>query len=60
LKCQLALLGGGDSNLYGYMLGDPVNLVDLLGLWAGIDDAIFTFGGAVIGVVGQGLSDLFS
>ena len=25
-------LWGGDSNLYGYVLGDPVNLVDLLGL----------------------------
>ena len=22
------LFGGGDSNLYGYVLGDPVNLVD--------------------------------
>jgi RHS repeat-associated protein len=26
------LFGGGDSNLYGYVLGDPVNLVDPLGL----------------------------
>jgi len=34
--------------------------VDPQGLWAGIDDAIFTIGGAVIGVVGQDLSDLFS
>lgn len=24
---------GGDSNLYGYVLGDPVNLVDLRGLY---------------------------
>jgi len=24
---------GGDSNLYGYVLGDPVNFVDPLGLW---------------------------
>ena len=23
---------GGDSNLYGYVLNDPVNLVDVLGL----------------------------
>ena len=26
------LFGGGDSNLYGYVLGDPVNLVDPWGL----------------------------
>jgi len=26
------LFGGGDSNLYGYVLGDPVNLVDPSGL----------------------------
>ena len=28
------LFGGGDSNLYGYVLQDPVNLVDPLGLSA--------------------------
>ncbi len=28
------LFGGGDSNLYGYVLQDPVNLVDPLGLWS--------------------------
>ena len=31
---------GGDSNLYGYVLGDPVNLVDPWGL-ASIFDIIF-------------------
>ena len=29
---------GGDSNLYGYVLGDPVNFVDSKGLF--IDDAV--------------------
>ena len=24
---------GGDSNLYGYVLGDPVNFIDSQGLW---------------------------
>jgi RHS repeat-associated protein len=27
------LFDGGDSNLYGYVLGDPVDLVDPLGLY---------------------------
>jgi uncharacterized protein RhaS with RHS repeats len=32
------LFGGGDSNLYGYVLEDPVNLVDTLGLLILPDD----------------------
>jgi RHS repeat-associated protein/uncharacterized repeat protein (TIGR01451 family) len=28
---------GGDTNLYGYVLGDPVNFTDPLGLFLGID-----------------------
>jgi len=31
---------GGDTNLYGYVLGDPVNLVDPLGLY-GIEDCSY-------------------
>jgi RHS repeat-associated protein len=38
--------GGGDSNLYGYVLGDPVNLVDPWGLsW----ETALTTGGALAG-----------
>ncbi|MBI4454589.1 MAG: SMP-30/gluconolactonase/LRE family protein [Acidobacteria bacterium] len=25
--------GGGDTNLYGYVLGDPINSLDIVGLW---------------------------
>jgi RHS repeat-associated protein len=35
---------GGDSNLYGYVLGDPVNMTDPEGLW--VPQAI----GAALGV----------
>ena len=40
---------GGDTNLYGYVLGDPVNLVDSEGLFVGwIGPAIFVIGGYAI------------
>jgi RHS repeat-associated protein len=28
------LFAGGDANLYGYVLGDPINFIDPLGLWS--------------------------
>jgi len=34
------LFAGGDSNLYGYVLGDPVSGVDALGLFDPVADAI--------------------
>jgi hypothetical protein len=34
------LFGGGDSNLYGYVLGDPVSKVDPMGLFDPVADAI--------------------
>ncbi len=49
---------GGDGNLYRYCGGDPVNLVDPSGDYAGVDDAVFTIGGAIVGLAGQAISDL--
>jgi len=40
---------GGDSNLYGYVLGDPINLIDQLGLWQNP-----TGGGIRSDIYGQG------
>src|SRR5262249_476264 len=50
--------GAGDSNLYRYVGNSPTNRTDASGLWAGIDDLAFLVGGALVGVVGQGISDL--
>ncbi|ADV45616.1 hypothetical protein Nitsa_0345 [Nitratifractor salsuginis DSM 16511] len=51
------LFGGGDSNLYGYVLGDPVGGFDPIGLWTfGIS---FNFGwGGGAGVI-TGLNFVF-
>ncbi|TVR46265.1 MAG: RHS repeat protein [Puniceicoccaceae bacterium] len=50
----------GGLNLYAYALNNPLSLHDPLGLWAGIDDLIFAGGGAVIGVGGRFVGDLFT
>ena len=54
---------GGDTNLYGYVLQDPVNLVDPFGLFclsAGIRDTVIggisgAIGGAVTGAISGGV-----
>lgn len=55
---QVGLSGG--VNTYAYVGGNPNSLRDPSGYWAGIDDLVFSGGGALVGIVGQGVSDLFS
>ncbi len=47
-------------NRFVYSNSNPIVLVDPYGLWVGVDDAIFAGGGALVGVLGQGVSDLVS
>jgi RHS repeat-associated protein len=42
---------GGDANLYGYVLGDPVNFTDPSGRFAIVDDLVVGGGSLVIPVV---------
>jgi uncharacterized protein RhaS with RHS repeats len=39
---------GGDANLYGYVVGNPVNGIDATGRFLGIDDVVV--GGVLLGV----------
>lgn len=48
---------GGDTSLYVYCENDAINCIDPSGLYTGVDDAVFAGGGALVGVVGQGVSD---
>jgi RHS repeat-associated protein len=49
-----------DVNFYRYVWNRPANLKDPRGLWAGGDDAVAAGVGGVLGVAGQGISDVFS
>ena len=42
------------------MGNNPINASDSFGLYAGIDDLIFSGGGALVGLAGQGFGDLIS
>ncbi|MDA3874539.1 MAG: RHS repeat-associated core domain-containing protein [Kiritimatiellae bacterium] len=48
----------GGYNLYGFVGNNGIGNHDAYGLWFGLDDAIFTLGGALIGVATQGVVDL--
>ncbi len=50
----------GGVNFYRYTLDDPIDGSDPTGLWGGVDDAIASGAGAILGVVGQGISDALS
>ncbi|MBI2841427.1 MAG: RHS repeat protein, partial [Acidobacteria bacterium] len=52
--------GGRDSNFFRYVLNTPTEFADPSGLWAGVDDAVFAGGGAIVGLVGQGIGDLLA
>ena len=51
---------GDPANLYRYCGNNPVNWSDPTGLYAGVDDAAFALGGALVGLLGQGVSDFWS
>jgi RHS repeat-associated protein len=46
-----------DSNPYRYVGNYPIDLSDPSGMWWGIDDLIFSIGGAVVSVAGLAISD---
>ncbi|MFO0901979.1 MAG: RHS repeat-associated core domain-containing protein [Pirellulales bacterium] len=60
LKEDLARNQFGEWNLRIYVINSPIGRSDPFGLWYGWDDAAFAAGGAVLGIVGQGISDVYT
>jgi RHS repeat-associated protein len=50
----------GDTNLYVYVDNSPTDFIDPTGLYALVDDILFSAGGGVVGLIGQGVGDLIS
>jgi RHS repeat-associated protein len=46
------------TNLWIYVGNNPQSFIDPIGLYFGLDDGIFTAGGAVLGLLGQAGADL--
>ena len=51
---------GSGANLYAYVYDSPANLKDALGLYAGMDDLVFTLGGAAAGLLSTAVGDVLS
>lgn len=47
-------------NALSYVRGGPTRHADPTGKFTGVDDGVFIAGGALVGLAGQGLSDLWS
>jgi RHS repeat-associated protein len=54
----IGLVGGMDT--FGYAFVNPLIYRDPKGLWAVVDDVVFAGGGALLGIAGQGITDLES
>jgi RHS repeat-associated protein len=47
-------------NKYSYVRNNPILLNDPTGEYVGVDDAAFAAGGAIVGILSQGVSDIMS
>jgi hypothetical protein len=50
--------GVSAARIYAYVSNDPLNLTDPSGLYFGIDDLLFSGGGALLGLGAQAVHDV--
>jgi len=60
LSGEWLFFAGGDVDLYRYTWSSLVVSREPTGLYGGVDGAVFAAGGAIIGIIGQGVGDLVS